>query len=170
MLSKLPLGYQLRQGSVLDRALLVKFMQLTYQEIFPDQNFSHLAETVEQYFSKTTPLWFVELNDEVIEPSSIQNPKSKIQNYEVACLWLGNAIDQAQGDRHTHIFLLYVLPERRRCGIGTALMHYAEDWAVSRGDRQIGLQVFHSNEKALRLYHHLGYKTQSLWMVKPLNS
>ena len=52
-------GYSIGQGSTLDKALLVKFMQRTYQEQFPDQNFSHLAHTVEQYFSRNTPIWWV---------------------------------------------------------------------------------------------------------------
>lgn len=147
-------GYQLRNGSGIDRALLVKFMRLTYQELFPNQNFSHLAETVEQYFSKDTPLWWVE--------------RSLDTNQLVACLWLGNAIDQVSGDRHAHIFLLYVLPEHRRRGIAKALMNHAEDWARARGDRQMGLQVFQINQPALNLYQQLGYQTQSIWMLKPL--
>jgi len=85
-------------------------------------------------------------------------------------MWLGNAVDQLQGDRHTHIFLLYVMSEHRRRGIARALMRQAEDWARARGDRQIGLQVFQSNQPALNLYHLLGYQTQSFWMVKPLPS
>jgi ribosomal protein S18 acetylase RimI-like enzyme len=86
----------------------------------------------------------------------------------VACLWLGNAIDQVTGDRHAHIFLLYVLPEYRRRGIGKALVDSAENWARARGDRQMGLQVFQTNQPALNLYRQLGYQTQSLWMLKPL--
>jgi ribosomal protein S18 acetylase RimI-like enzyme len=86
----------------------------------------------------------------------------------VACLWLGNAVDQVRGDRHAHVFLLYVMPEHRRRGIGSALMCHAENWARERGDRQIGLQVFQSNPSAVSLYDKLGFQTQSLWMVKPL--
>ncbi len=82
---------------------------------------------------------------------------------------MGNAVDQIGGSRHAHIFLLYVVPEHRRRGIGTALMKYVENWATQRGDRQIGLQVFQSNQPALNLYDRLGYQTQSLWMVKSLN-
>lgn len=153
-------GYKLRTGSGLDRALLVKCIQLTYQELFPDeQDFSHLAETVEQYFSKNTPLWWVEVldNEQPLAPA------------KVGCLWLGNAVDQVRGDRHAHIFLLYVTPSHRRRGMGSALMRHAENWAKARGDRQIGLQVFQTNQPALNLYQHLGYQTQSLWMVKPLS-
>ncbi|MBE9052452.1 GNAT family N-acetyltransferase [Nostocales cyanobacterium LEGE 11386] len=138
--------------------MLVKFMQRTYQDLFPEQDFAHLAKTVEQYFSKDTPLWWVDSGG---ESNNIPHPP-------IACLWIGNAIDQVQGDRHAHIFLLYVDPEHRRQGIGTALMKYIENWATQRGDRQIGLQVFQSNQAAVNLYSQLGYQTQSLWMVKSL--
>ncbi|HBB31078.1 MAG TPA: GNAT family N-acetyltransferase [Cyanobacteria bacterium UBA8803] len=154
-------GYQLRVGSRLQRAILLKFLQLSYQEFFPEQDdFSHLGKTVEQYLSQETPLWWVESADTPISVPKLSQP--------VACLWMGNAIDQVQGDRHAHIFLLYVMPEYRRQGIGTALMRHAENWARARGDRQIGLQVFQSNQPALCLYDQLGYQTMSLWMVKPL--
>jgi len=135
-------------------------MQRTYQEQFPDQNFSHLAHTVEQYFSRDTPIWWV------YEDQGIGNPMGS--PVPIACLWVGNAIDQVSGDRHPHIFLLYVIPTHRRQGIGQALMQYLENWAKQQGARQIGLQVFLSNTSALNLYHQLGYQEQSLWMVKSL--
>lgn len=190
-------GYSLRKGSGLDRALLVKFMQRTYQELYPGDNFAHLSQTVEQYFSNETPLWWVEKRGRAEEreeggskeeekekreeqeggdqakiarlsaDARVANPQSPILN-PIACLWLGNAVDQVWGDRHAYIFLLYVSPEHRRRGIGSALMHHAENWAKARGDRQIGLQVFYCNQPALRLYEHLGYQPQSIWMVKPL--
>ena len=201
-------GYSLRRGTTLDRALLVKFMQRTYQDIFPQQDFSHLALTVEQYFSSETPLWWVDFvvegvggvggdeGDEGDEgdkgdkgdkggrgdasksskssksstPPTPPTPHSPLPTPPIACLWVGNAIDQVRGDRHAHIFLLYVVPEHRRRGIGTALMRYVESWARTKGDRQIGLQVFESNKAALNLYNQLGYQTQSLWMIKSLHT
>ena len=156
-------GYLIRPGSSLDRALLVKFMHRTYQELFQEQDFYHLAQTVEQYFSRETPLWWVEFLGKGAGENITTPPPL------VACVWVGNAVDQAQGDRHAHIFLLYVVPEHRRRGIGTALMRYVEAWAKVRGDRQIGLQVFQSNQPALNLYNQLGYQTQSVWMVKSLH-
>ncbi|EHC18157.1 GNAT family N-acetyltransferase [Fischerella thermalis] len=160
-------GYCIRHGSSLDRALLVKFMQLTYQEMFPNQDFSHLAQTVEQYFSSQTPLWWVEEDGEMGRLGDGEDFTTP-PNHPIACLWMGNAIDQVTGDRHAHIFLLYVVPKHRRRGIATALMRYAEDWARNRGDRQMGLQVFQSNQAALNLYSGLGYQTQSLWLKKLL--
>ena len=193
-------GYSIRRGSTLDKALLVKFIQRTYQELFPTQDFSHLACTVEQYFSTDTPLWWVyetqgtgnreqgtegrrqEAGGKYFFPvpshqspvpspqSPVPNPQSPIPNPQspvpIACLWAGNAIDQVTGDRHAHIFLLYVVPSHRRRGIAKALMQHIENWAKQRGDRQIGLQVFTSNTPALNLYQNLGYQTQSLWMIK----
>lgn len=151
-------GYAIEQGSTVDQALLVKFMERTYQEQFPNQNFSHLTRTVEQYFSRDTPLWWV--YDEQDTKNQHQSP--------IGCLWVGNAIDQVRGDRHPHIFLLYVMPEYRHRGIGKALMNYIENWAKQRGYGKIGLQVFQTNTPALDLYHQLGYQEQSLWMVKSL--
>ncbi len=128
-------------------------MQKTYQELSQEQDFSHLARTVEQYLAKETPLWWVNLDND---------------SAAVACIWVGSAIDQITGDRIAHIFLLYVVPEHRRRGIATALMNLVEAWAKARGDRAIGLQVFQANAIALNLYNQLGYQTQSLSMVKQL--
>ncbi len=161
--------YLLRSGSQGERETLLKFLQLSYQELFPEQeDFSHLTQTVKQYLSRETPLWWVELADVVVSPSDSIMPHSPRLNQPVACLWMGNAIDQIHGDRYAHVFLLYVLPEHRRQGIAKALLHQAQEWARARGDRQIGLQVFQSNKPALSLYHQLGFQTQSLWMVKSL--
>ncbi|MEH2197597.1 GNAT family N-acetyltransferase [Nostoc sp.] len=183
-------GYIIRNGSLLERSLLLKFMQRTYQDLFPNEDFSHLEQTVKQYFSSDTPLWWVEEEGEQgsreqgagsrAERSNFNSPPCPLppapmplipnSQFPIACLWVGNAIDQVQGNRHAHIFILYVVPEHRRRGIGTALMRYVENWAIQRGDRQIGLQVFQSNKPALNLYNQLGYQTQSLWMVKFLSA
>ena len=171
MSNQLLSGYQLRIGSGRDRSTLVNYLKLSYQELFPELgDFSHLTETVKQFFSRETPLRWVELADEAVSEGSSVVWSAPLRKEPVACMWLGNAVDQLNGDRHAHIFLLYVMPEHRRRGIARALMRQAEDWARARGDRQIGLQVFQSNQPALNLYHLLGYQTQSFWMVKPLPS
>lgn len=158
-------GYELKTGSGLDRALLTKFMGQTYREFFPVPDLSVLQRTVEQYFSPETPLWWVEPQsadppEPSLLPSAVREP--------VGCLWMGNAVDQVEGDRHAHVFLLYVAPAHRRRGIGSALMRHAEAWARGRGDRRLGLQVFADNAIALRLYESLGFQVRSLWMLKTL--
>ncbi|MBO9997522.1 MAG: GNAT family N-acetyltransferase [Cyanobacteria bacterium SID2] len=148
-------GYRLQKGTTLDRARLLEFAQRTYRELYPERDFAHLAQTVEQYFSSQTPLWWVEIDD----PEVVGEP--------VACLWLGNAVDQLSGQRHAHIFLIYVAPDHRRKGIASTLVHYAERWARKRGDGQMGLQVFAENSAAIALYEKLGYRPLSWWMIKP---
>lgn len=151
-------GYFVRPGTGADKHWLIRFMQQTYQEDNAEGDFAHLHWTVEQYLSPETPFWLVGT------VASIENGSET-----VACLWLGNAIDQLRGDRYAHILLLYVAAAHRRRGIGSALMLKAESWARQRGDRQIGLQVFSHNHNGLDLYTHLGYQTQILTMVKPIS-
>lgn len=160
-ISHLPDGYQLRRGSTLDRALLLKLTRRTYGELHPNASLSHLGETIDQYFSARTPVWFVEG-----VPLAADRPTASPN--AIACLWLGTAIDQVRGDRHANIFLLYVAPDHRRLGIASVLLHTAETWAKERGDRQITLQVFAFNEPAIQLYEKRGYQVQSWVMHKPL--
>lgn len=175
-MSQLIPGYQLRVSSGLDRALLVKFLQRTYRELYPKQDFSHLADTVEQYYSKETPLWWVEVAESEGDgqgsqgdrPTAKFSPGVRVGKSPVGCLWMGNAIDQVRGDRHAHIFLLYVAPKHRRRGIGSALMGRAQEWAKERGDRQITVQVFVANKPAIELYANMGYQPHSMLMVKSL--
>ncbi len=160
-------GYQLRRGSGYNRALLLKFMHQTYEELYPDRDFSHLTQTVQRYFSAETPLWWVE---ETIQPPQTQPCRLPHLSHPtpIAGLWLGSAVDQVEGDRMTHIFLLYVMPQHRRQGIGSALVRQAEEWTKQRGDRKISLQVFIQNQPALNLYKKLGYQPQSTLMIRTL--
>ena len=144
---------QLRLGGRGDRPYLLAFMERTYREAYPHQTFSHLETTVDHYWSEQTPVWWVET----------------ALAQAIACLWLGNAVDQGTGERYTHVFLLYVVPEYRRQGIGTTLMRHAEAWARARGDHQIGLQVLMTNQPGLTFYQQLGYQPQTLSLIKPVS-
>jgi GNAT superfamily N-acetyltransferase len=146
--------YQLIAGHAIDTATLLRFLQLTYGEISPQQqDYRHLQSTVDRYFSTDTPLWFVTTSS---------------NSTKIACLWLGIAIDQASGIRHPNIFLVYVEPTYRRQGIGKALMEYAHSWAKAQGYTQISLQVFTNNQHAIDLYQQLGYQPRSISMMREL--
>ena len=150
---------RLIKGSSKDKAQLIQFMNLMYQELFPNQkDFNHLSITVEQYFSTETPLWWIESEHNLSPTPNLILP--------IAGLWMGNAIDQINGGRYGHIFLLYVVPEYRRRGIAKILLQQAENWSKTRGDRQIGLQVFPQNQAAVNLYQNMGFQIQSLSMLK----
>ncbi len=152
------LGYRLVDGERRDRHWLTLFLRQTYGAVFPEQkDFSHLRETVEQYFCRQTPLWWVYPEDLVVNHRS---PKDMAE--PVAGLWLGNAIDQATGERHGQIFMVYVRPAHRRRGIATALLQQAKYWGQQRGDRRLGLQVYPQNQAAVKLYEKLGFRTTAL--------
>ncbi|AIE72853.1 Ribosomal-protein-alanine acetyltransferase [Synechocystis sp. PCC 6714] len=180
---------------------MVDFLKRTYQSIFPEmEEFRHLAQTVESYFSWRSPLWWVVpetpqgnsspgshdslfsttedplgLMDQInlacpTEPGANQGEQTKkiVHCQPIAGLWLGNAIDQVTGDRHGHIFMLYVEPAHRRRGIATALMQQAQQWGQKRGDRQLALQVFTHNQGAMKLYEKFGFTPHALVMQKNL--
>ena len=50
-----------------------------------------------------------------------------------------------------------VLPERRGCGAGRALLHEAILWAKQQGATSLRLEVRRSNARALRLYAACGF-------------
>jgi ribosomal protein S18 acetylase RimI-like enzyme len=149
--------YRFRPGNRSDRKHLLQFLHQAYQELFPAAQLEHLNQTVRQLWSDPVGLWLVEST----LPERLGQP--------LGCLWLGNAIDQVSGDRYPHIFLLYVSPNHRRCGLGTALMQQAEAWAIEQGNGQIGLHVFVDNAPARNLYRQLGYVSQSVFLRKRLN-
>jgi len=151
----LPAGYAWQRGTPGDRPALVAAMEQAYREQFPERDsFAHLEATAAAYFSAATPLWWLQ---RVETPASV-----------AGCLWLGRATDQVSGERYTHIFLLYVRPDCRRQGLGTALWQQAQAWARAQGDRQLGLHVFADRPGARAFYQHHGCETQSLLMIKKL--
>jgi ribosomal protein S18 acetylase RimI-like enzyme len=153
----LPEGYQLKLGNKSERHILINCLQLTYQELYPQQsNFEHLTATVNRYFSDRTPFWSIQTTTEFNTEST------------VGCLWLGKAIDQKDGELYAQILLIYVAPQHRRCGLATALIEVAENHARQWGDRSIGLQVFTSNQAAMNLYRKMGFAIDSVSMIKPL--
>jgi len=67
-------------------------------------------------------------------------------------------------------FLAYlaVEPERRRAGVGTALLDAAEDEARRRGLPYMSLIVSQENRGARRLYKRRGYQTERRVLCKAL--
>lgn len=146
-------GYRLKVGKWSNRRTLLNFMQRAYQELCPSASLTHFSETIDELWSEQTHLWLAE---------KAEFPEA------VGCLWIGSAVDPLSGREYPHIFLLYVVPDCRRQGLGTALMQHAESWAAQQGYRQLGLNVFVENTPALSLYKRLGYRSQSLILQKDL--
>jgi GNAT superfamily N-acetyltransferase len=165
------LGYRLVPGSSMDRGILLRCLQATHYELLELKQPTnlptcdrHLVTMIEQYLSPDTPLWWVEVDE---TPQSVL-PSLFRSIQPVGCLWLARSVDQLSGDRQTQVLLLYVHPQHRRKGIGSALMQWAFEWANGQGDRAVGLQVFSWNQPALDLYRKLGFTMQFIGMTRPL--
>jgi ribosomal protein S18 acetylase RimI-like enzyme len=60
------------------------------------------------------------------------------------------------------VYYLAVAPERRRAGLGRALMDAAEAWLRARGAPKIQLMVREDNAAALGFYEALGLERQAV--------
>ena len=75
---------------------------------------------------------------------------------------LGGAVVQAFGvmsydERHAHLQLLAVRPERRRKGLATAIVNWLESVALTSGSERVFVECRRSNDAARCLYLELGY-------------
>ena len=72
---------------------------------------------------------------------------------------VGTAMSGFDGHRGW-IYYMAVLPERRRRGIGRALMRRVETELAARGCPKINLQVRSTNRQAVAFYQRLGYEVE----------
>jgi GNAT superfamily N-acetyltransferase len=77
--------------------------------------------------------------------------------------------EDAAGTERAHVADLAVTERARRIGVGTALMKAAESWARNLGMGVLSLDVWSTNETALRFYRHLGYDPESECLIKRLD-
>jgi GNAT superfamily N-acetyltransferase len=55
------------------------------------------------------------------------------------------------------LFSMWVAPEARRLGVGSALVDAVQDWGASWGARRVVLWVLAANEPATRFYYQIGF-------------
>ena len=69
-----------------------------------------------------------------------------------------------------HLYRLAVAPDRRRRGIGTALVNRAEERFLALGGTRVDAMVLRDNEQAHQAWRANGYGEQPEWArwVKPL--
>jgi GNAT superfamily N-acetyltransferase len=54
-------------------------------------------------------------------------------------------------------------------GVGRALLDYVERWARDHGYREVVLDVFAGNQRAIAFYERQGYRPDHIRMAKPLD-
>lgn len=80
------------------------------------------------------------------------------------------ASDFFTGEPHGHLSDLVVAREGEGRGVGRALIGAAEAWSRERGHRLFSLNVFEDNARARALYERLGYRTDTIKMMKELHA
>lgn len=76
--------------------------------------------------------------------------------------------DEISGESCGTVPLLAVAQEERGAGVGALLMREAEVWAKAQGFRILHLEVFSTNERAEKFYQNLGFRPETIHMIKPL--
>lgn len=164
------MGYHIRRGSSLDRALLLKLLGCTYRELLPTGSaLGDLATFVEDYLSPRTPLWWAYGDGDRAAEGPLPGALGK-STAPWGGLWLAPTRDRATGDPWAQILWIYVQPDHRRQGIATALLATAEAEAQRWGSARLALQVFDHNSAAIALYHRYGFGPHSRVLTKAVRS
>lgn len=59
-------------------------------------------------------------------------------------------------------------PKSQGLGVGKCLMAHAETWAKTLGCRLLHLEVFAKNKKAANFYQNIGFKPETVHMIKAI--
>lgn len=77
--------------------------------------------------------------------------------------------ENVTGAERAHVADLAVREDARGSGVGRALMQAVEAWARARGLATVGLDAWSTNARAMAFYHRLGYRPESLHLIKELD-
>jgi ribosomal protein S18 acetylase RimI-like enzyme len=94
---------------------------------------------------------------------------AEVNNIAVGFIHVRTHKDGISGETCGTIPLLAVLPESQGSGLGKILITHAETWAKNLGCRLLHLEVFANNQQGKNFYHNLGFKPETVHMIKPIS-
>jgi len=77
--------------------------------------------------------------------------------------------DDISGEECGTVPLLAVKENAQGAGVGRLLIEAAEDWSKTHGFRLLHLEVFSTNDQARGFYQNLGFKPDTINMIKALD-
>ena len=93
---------------------------------------------------------------------------AEINNVSMGFIHVRTHKDSISGETCASIPLLAVSPKSQGLGLGKLLIARGEKWAKKLGYRLLHLEVFASNRKAFGFYQNLGFKPETIHMIKPI--
>jgi len=93
---------------------------------------------------------------------------AEINNIQLGFIHVRTHKDDISGETCGTIPLLAVSPKSQGLGVGKALIEYAESWVKNLGCRLLHLEVFANNTNAKGFYEGLGFKPETIHMIKPI--
>jgi GNAT superfamily N-acetyltransferase len=93
---------------------------------------------------------------------------AEVNNISLGFVHVRTYIDSISGETSGTIPLLAVSPKSQGLGVGKVLIEHAEQWAKNLGCRLLHLEVFANNKKAAGFYQNIGFKAETVHMIKPI--
>lgn len=93
---------------------------------------------------------------------------AEIDNVSLGFIHVRTHEDGISGETCGTIPLLAVSPKSQGLGIGKRLIEQAEKWAKNLGCRLLHLEVFANNKKADSFYQKIGFKPETVHMIKTI--
>lgn len=78
--------------------------------------------------------------------------------------------DPFTGDSQAYVDVLVVAEEAECVGVAGTLMRFAAGWAAGKGRRDVRLDVFAGNGRAISFYEGAGYRPDHIRKARPLDT
>jgi len=93
---------------------------------------------------------------------------AEINNVSLGFIHVRTHEDGISGETCGTIPLLAISPKSQGLGLGKVLIEHGEKWAKNLGCRLLHLEVFANNKKADSFYQNIGFKPETVHMIKPI--
>jgi GNAT superfamily N-acetyltransferase len=107
-----------------------------------------------------------EMLAETLQPNSTFIAESN--NIPLGFIHVRTHKDSISGETCGTMPLLAVLPKSQGFGVGKLLITHSEKWAKNLGCRLLHLEVFANNTNAESFYQNLGFKPETVHMIKAI--
>jgi GNAT superfamily N-acetyltransferase len=105
-----------------------------------------------------------------IEDNSTHLLLVEIDEIAIGCgyVQIRDSLAHHNSAQHAYMGFMYVQPDWRGQGINALIMQELQSWSVARGVRHFRLDVFATNQAAIRAYQKGGFQPELVEMVMAL--